>query len=82
MDLFLDRDPRICAKSETSNLMRSTRRRVAASFNSCMNSAASFSEGLWSPGAVARRTRTNFTAPGCLAIGCVSALLSGLRVMQ
>ena len=32
-----------------------------------MNSAALFADESWLPGAVARWTRTNFTAPGCLA---------------
>ena len=35
--------------------------------NSCMNPPALFSDGSWLPGAVARRTRINYTTPGCLA---------------
>jgi len=36
--------------------------------NSAMNPPALSSVGLLLPGAVARRTRFDYTAPGCLAI--------------
>ena len=53
-----------------------------AASNSCMNPAALTAVRSLLPGAVARRTRINCTAPGCLATQCILTLLSGLRVMH
>ena len=50
--------------------------------NKRVNLTALFSAMSLLPGAAARRTRINFTAPGCLATCHILALLSGLQVMR